>query len=117
MRPRSSLAISFSAFVLAASAPLLAQESAWSHKKPAWVLLSPSDRTQATDFAEDYKSYLNTSRSALTSTKEVLRRARSAGFTEFTKPEQVKPGARLILPNRDRALILAIKAGKADHLL
>jgi aspartyl aminopeptidase len=108
MRPRSSLAVSLSAFALAASAPGHAQDSTWSHKKPAWVLLSPSDRTQATDFVEDYKSYLNTSRSALTSTKEVLRRAHSAGFTEFTKPEQVKAGARLILPNRDRALILAV---------
>ena len=83
-------------------------DSAWSRKKPAWVLLSPAERTQAQDFAEDYKAYLNVARSALGSTKEVIRRAKAAGFTEFTKPEQVKPGARLILPNRDRALVLAV---------
>ena len=101
-------------FALAASAALcvpaaLSQnDSAWSQKKSAWVLLSPAQRTQAADFAEDYKSYLNVARSALASTTEVLRRANAAGFVVFTKPEQVKPGARLIFPNRDRALILAV---------
>ncbi len=60
------------------------------------------------DFSEDYKNYLNVARSALGSTREVIRRARAAGFTEFTKPEQVKPGARLLIPNRDRSLILAV---------
>jgi len=99
----------FLSSLLALPAPLLCQsDSAWAHKKPSWVLLSPSDRTLATEFAQDYKSYLNVSRSALTSTKEIIRRAHAAGFTEFTRPEQVKPGARLILPNRDRALVLVV---------
>jgi aspartyl aminopeptidase len=93
---------------LVSSIPAQDNGSAWSKKKPAWVLLSPAERTQAQDFTEDYKTYLNIARSALGSTKELIRRARAAGFTEFTKPEQVKPGARLILPNRDRALILAV---------
>jgi len=82
--------------------------SAWSKKKEAWVLLSPAERQQAQEFSEDYKSYLNVARSALASTREMIRRAQAKGFVEFTKPEQVKPGARLIIPNRDRALILAV---------
>lgn len=83
-------------------------ESAWSKRKPAWVRLSAAERGQAQDFSEDYKMYLNVARSALGSTREVIRRAHSSGFTEFTRPEQVKAGARLILPNRDRGLILAV---------
>ncbi|HTQ98106.1 MAG TPA: hypothetical protein VMH89_14945 [Candidatus Acidoferrum sp.] len=94
------------------ASPALAQdkenEGAWSKKKSAWVLLSPAERGQAQDFSEDFKSYLNVARSALTSTKEVIRRAQASGFTEFTNPEQVKPGARLIIPNRDRSLILVV---------
>ncbi|MGB7729227.1 MAG: hypothetical protein WBL50_14445 [Candidatus Acidiferrum sp.] len=88
----------------------LAQDTgdAWAKKKSAWVLLSPTERTQAQDFSEDYKSYLNIARSASTSTREVIKRAQAVGFVEFTKPEQVKPGARLIIPNRDRSLILAV---------
>jgi len=82
--------------------------SAWSKKKGAWVLLSPAERQQAQEFSEDYKAYLNVARSALASTREMMRRAETKGFVVFTKPEQVKPGARLIIPNRDRALILAV---------
>lgn len=98
------------AVLLACLLPALAQDDqgAWAKKKSAWVLLSPSDRAKAQDFAEDFKAYLNVSRSALTSTREVIRRAKAAGFTEFTKPEQVKPGARLIIPNRERSVIFAV---------
>jgi len=81
---------------------------AWSKKKSAWVLLSQAEREQAQDFSEDYKKYLHVARSALSSTRELVRRAHASGFTEFTKPEQVKPGARLIIPNRDRSLILVV---------
>lgn len=81
---------------------------AWSKKKSAWLLLSAADRTQAMEFAEDIKNYLNVARSALGSNREIIRRAKSAGFSEFTKPDQVKPGSRLIISNRDRSLILAV---------
>jgi aspartyl aminopeptidase len=81
---------------------------AWSKKKSAWLLLSAAERTQAMEFAEDIKNYLNVARSALGSKREIIRRAKSAGFSEFTKPDQVKPGARLIIPNRDRSLVLAV---------
>lgn len=80
----------------------------WSKKKAAWLLLSPAEKTQAQEFSDDYKSYLDMARSALGSTREVIRRAEAAGFVEFTAPSQVKPGARLIVPNRGRSLILAV---------
>ena len=85
-----------------------AKEGAWSKKKSAWVSLLPEQRTQLQEFSKDYMQYLNVARSALASTKEVIRRAKAVGFVEFTKPDQVKPGARLIIPNRDRSLILAV---------
>ena len=81
---------------------------AWANKKSAWLLLSAADRGKAQEFAEDYKEYLNVARSALSSTGEVIKRAQAAGFAEFKKPEQVKPGARLLIPNRERSLILAV---------
>ncbi|HEY2548015.1 MAG TPA: hypothetical protein VGI46_18230 [Candidatus Acidoferrum sp.] len=98
------------AFVAAFSVSVSAQDEgdAWGKKKSSWLLLTPAERTQVQDFSEDFKSYLNVARSALGSTREVIRRARATGFVEFTKPEQVKAGARLIIPNRDRSLILAV---------
>jgi aspartyl aminopeptidase len=98
------------AFATSFAATLSAQDEgdAWGKKKSSWLLLTPAERTEVQDFSEDYKNYLNIARSALGSTREVIRRARSSGFTEFSKPDQVKPGARLIVPNRDRSLILAV---------
>jgi aspartyl aminopeptidase len=111
------LRLNFKAVVLLLLATLpiysgLAQEkekdTVWAKKKSAWVLLTPDERAKAVSFSEGFKSYLNVARSAQTSTREVIRLAKAEGFTEFTKPEQVKPGARLIIPNRDRSVILAI---------
>jgi aspartyl aminopeptidase len=82
--------------------------SVWATKKSGWQLLTPAQRTEVFDFAEKYKSYLRVARSALTSTREVIRMARANGFTEFTDAAQVKPGARLIVNGRDRAVILAV---------
>jgi len=84
------------------------EQDAWAMKKAAWLLLSPAEQESAKKFAEDYKAYLNTARSALLSTREVTAAAKAAGFAEFTNPSQVKPGAKLILPNRGRAMILTV---------
>lgn len=89
--------------------PAIAQDgSIWGSKKSAWQLLTPQQHDQVFRFAEDYKTYLRSARTALTSTREVLRQARAAGFVELTDAAQVKPGARLIIDDRDRALILAV---------
>src|SRR5580698_8743934 len=103
-----TLAASFSQRVSAQD-----EGDAWGKKKSSWLLLTPAERTQVQEFSEDYKNYLNIARSALGSTREVIRRAHAAGFTDFSKPEQVKPGARLIIPNRDRSLILAVIGSEA----
>ncbi len=81
---------------------------AWARKKSGWLQLTPAEHQQTMDFADDYKSYLNVSRTAETSTREVIRRAKAAGFAEFTDPKQVKAGARLIVPDRDRAVIFVV---------
>lgn len=98
---------------VAVSAVLNAQEprpsgSVWDSRKSAWETLVPGQKAEVFRFAEDYKRYLSVSRSALDSTREVLRVARAAGFTDFTNPSQVKAGARLIVNNRDRAVTLAV---------
>ncbi len=98
---------------LAAGRLLVAQESkasgsVWESKKSAWELLAPGQKEEVFRFADGYKSYLTVSRSALTSTREVLRLAKAAGFSEFTDPAQVKAGARLVVNGHDRAVILVV---------
>lgn len=82
--------------------------SVWNTKKSAWATLGDSDRKQVEQFASDYKSYIGAARNVLTSTAEIIQRAGAAGFTEFKDASQVKPGARLYVNNRDRALMLLI---------
>jgi aspartyl aminopeptidase len=82
--------------------------SVWATKKSAWVGLAPGQRQEVFRFAEDYKRYLLVARSSLTSTREVIRLAREAGFSEFTSPSQVKPGARLFENAHNRAVILVV---------
>ncbi|HEY7545615.1 MAG TPA: peptidase M18, partial [Blastocatellia bacterium] len=82
--------------------------SIWATKKSGWLLLNPEQRAAVFDFAEQYKAYLRSAKSALTSTREIIRLARAAGFADFNDPSQVKAGARLIINGRDRAVILVV---------
>lgn len=82
--------------------------SVWATRKSGWLLLNSQQRADVFEFAEQYKAYLRVAKSALTSTREVIRLARAAGFADFNDPSQVKPGARLIINGRDRAVILII---------
>ena len=44
----------------------------------------------------------------MTSTREVMRLAKAAGFSEFKDAGQVKAGAKLVVNGRDRAVILVV---------
>jgi len=96
-------------FVILGSTLGLAQKgSVWESKKSGWLLLAGDQRGQVFQFADQYKQYMSVARTAELSNREITRLAKAAGFVEFTDPSQVKPGARLIVNNRDRALILAV---------
>ncbi len=83
-------------------------EGFWASKKSAWIGLTAAQKDQVFKFAEDYKAYLAAARTAETSTREVIRLAKAAGFSEFKDAGQVKPGAKLWINGRDRALILVV---------
>lgn len=76
--------------------------------KSAWLTLTPDQKSQVMQFAEPYKDYMRHAKSAALSAAELIRLAHAAGFEDFTTPSQVKPGARLILSNRGRAVLFAL---------
>ena len=76
--------------------------------KSAWLTLSPEQKTQTLEFADPYKEYLRHAKSASLSEAELIRLGHAAGFEDFTTPSQVKPGARLIISNRGRAVLFAV---------
>jgi aspartyl aminopeptidase len=91
--------------VLVSEAALAQDGSVWETKRSGWQPLGASQRQEVFDFAEKYKAYLRAARTAFTSTREVIRTAHAAGFSDFTEAAQVKPGARPIINGRDRAVI------------
>ncbi|HEY1434355.1 MAG TPA: peptidase M18 [Thermoanaerobaculia bacterium] len=99
-------------FGVAAASALPGQDtrpgSVWEVRKSAWEMLGAGQKDEVFKFAEGYKSYLKVSRSAQSSTAEVERLAKAAGFSAFTDNAQVKPGARLIVNTHDRALVLVV---------
>jgi aspartyl aminopeptidase len=104
----------FASFIFAASTFCLAQgkdtqnDTGKVAAKSAWLMLSADQKTQVLQFAEPFKDYLRHAKSAALSGAELTRLAHAAGFEDFTSPSQVKPGARLILNNRDRAVLFAV---------
>jgi aspartyl aminopeptidase len=94
--------------ILASTIAAAQKGSVWDAKKPGWLLLTGDQHAQVFHFADQYKRYMSVARTAELSTDEITHEATAAGFVEFTDPAQVKPGARLILMNRDRAVILAV---------
>jgi aspartyl aminopeptidase len=76
--------------------------------KSAWLTLTPDQKTEVMHFAEPYKDYLRQAKSASLSEAALSALAQQSGFTPFTSPSQVKPGARLIISNRDRAVAFVV---------
>lgn len=77
-------------------------------ERSAWSTLTSDQRNEVFRFAEPFKDYLRHAKSASLSNAELVRLATSSGFTELSGPSQVKPGARLIVSNRGRALALVV---------
>ena len=95
-------------FILLAATCCFAQDSVWATKKSGWQMLNGEQRPQVENFAEHLKAYLDVARSSYTSTKEIVKQAKAASFTEFTDPSQVKPGARLYSVAHGRAVLLVV---------
>jgi aspartyl aminopeptidase len=94
--------------LLLVTAAFAQASSVWETRKSAWQTLAPTDRVNVESFATDFKAYIGTARTALASNAEMIRRARAAGFVEFHDASQVKPGAKLFVNNRDRAVALFV---------
>ena len=109
MRTRAlALLAAVSLFSLPSPAQSPDPESGKVAAKSAWLTLTADQRGQVMRFADPYKDYLRHAKSASLSDRELVRLAHEAGFQDFAAPAQVKPGARLILNNRDRSVLFAV---------
>jgi aspartyl aminopeptidase len=76
--------------------------------KSAWLTLTADQKTEVMRFADPYKDYLRHAKSAALSAATLSSLAEKSGFQLYMSPSQVKPGARLIINNRDRAIAFVV---------
>ncbi len=60
------------------------------------------------DFAEGYKTYLSASRTERLAVREAVKLAEARGFRAWEPGEPVKPGDKIYMVNRDKAMMLAV---------
>ena len=87
---------------------VLQAQSSWNGKRSSWQTIDQKERSNIEKYIKGYTSYLDKARTEITSTRELLSMLEKEEFSLFTMPSQIKPGARLIFNNRDRALIAVI---------
>jgi aspartyl aminopeptidase len=95
----------------ACALPLFAENAADTGKVAAgsaWLTLDAKAREGVEQLAGNFKDYLRVAKSAALSDAELMRQAKAAGFTLFTSPAQIRPGAKLIFDDRGRSLVLAV---------
>lgn len=81
-------------------------QSVWQTKPSGWQQINDAQQREVFALNEGYKGYLRVAKTELSSTREIIRLAKATGFVEYSKPDQVKAGVKLIFNNRDRAVAL-----------
>lgn len=70
--------------------------------------LSESEMKKCDKFSQEYKDFLNKSKTERENVNYILKKAVGAGFTEFDKDKKYKSGDKVYHVNRGRGLILAV---------
>lgn len=89
------------------------KEKLYLQKKNGGLVLSEEELQKADAFCEEYKNFLNFSKTEREAVHYAVARAEKLGFTPFDAGKAYKAGDKVYLNNRGKALILAV-VGKKD---
>ena len=81
-------------------------------KKHGGLLFSEEELKKAFDFCEEYKNFLNSSKTEREAVDYAVARAEKSGFTPFDPAKTYKAGDKVYLNNRGKALILCVVGKK-----
>ncbi|MDR1631133.1 MAG: aminopeptidase [Oscillospiraceae bacterium] len=84
------------------------REKLLSSPKHAARILKQEEIDTADRFCEDYKAFLNASKTEREAVIEIERRAVEHGYTKFVPGKKYEAGSRVYLNNRGKAVILAV---------
>lgn len=89
------------------------KEKLYLQKKNGGLVLSEEELQKADAFCEEYKNFLNSSKTEREAVHYAVARAEKLGFAPFDAGKAYKAGDKVYLNNRGKALILAV-VGKKD---
>ena len=80
--------------------------------KNGYETMSAAGREAMDAYCEDYKRFLNDSRTERECVRNAIELAKQQGFVEFVPGMELKPGDRIYCSNRGKALMLAVMGEK-----
>ncbi len=84
------------------------RETLFYNPKNGYDRLDTRERLQLEDYCREYMSFLNDARTEREAVKYAICEAEKQGFREYTPGESLKPGDRIWVNNRGKALMLAV---------
>ena len=84
------------------------RESLFYTQKNGYDLIDEKELELSNAYAEEYKDYLNKSKTERTAVKTGIELAEKNGFVPYVRGMELKPGTRIYQSNRGKALLLAV---------
>ena len=84
------------------------REKLFYEQKHGYDLIDLDERMKLEGYCEDYKAYLDASRTEREAVTEGIRQAEEAGFVPYARGMELKPGTKVYQSVRGKALMLAV---------
>ena len=84
------------------------RDSLFFDPKNGYDRIDTEERLAVEDYCREYMDFLNTARTEREAVRYAIAAAKENGFTEFQPGRELKPGDRIWLSNRGKALMLAV---------
>ncbi|HBD63078.1 MAG TPA: aminopeptidase [Clostridiales bacterium] len=73
-----------------------------------WEKLSDSEKDDAFKLGDDYRAFMDASKTERLSVKEIIRRAEASGFVNMEDKKEIKPGDKLYYVNKEKNAVLTV---------
>lgn len=73
-----------------------------------WEKLNDDERNDVFKLADDYRKFIDASKTERLSVKEIVKRAEANGFVSFESKRDLKPGDRIYYVNKEKNAVLVI---------
>ena len=77
-------------------------------KSFTWEKLSSDEKNEVFKLGDDYKAFIDASKTERLSVKEIVRRAEASGFVDFNSKKDLKAGDKIYLVNKGKNVVLVV---------